>query len=204
MRTNAVRIAWKTTPPSVARRRICDQISRGRIDRRFRRYAAFEVEHSARSPSACSAVAGGTNVRAADSNHRGGEYGITSLRSVLADGLPAPPGSIRNRAPEALHGFTDTPGREDGLVQRTLAGGQQAVVPLRPAAALGRRVRQPRFDELLVLQPIERGVDGAEGDVLWRCQFADPLTNSDPIRGVGERQDGRQHELFELTNCGLN
>src|SRR5262245_20372103 len=95
------------------------------------------------------------------------------------------------------------PGGGESPLQRALPCDLQFIVTPRPPAPLGYRVRKPRPDEALVLQPIERGVHGAERNPPWRRQLLDLLMNRHSIRVVTEREHRGQNHLLELAEgCG--
>ena len=57
-------------------------------------------------------------------------------------------------------------GGREGLLQGTFARGLQLVATLRPTAPRCSRLREPRRHEALLLQPIQRYVNSAQGDSL--------------------------------------
>ena len=91
--------------------------------------------------------------------------------------------------------------RSIGRLQCLHARRRDFVVPLALAAALRRRVADPRLDEALLFEAIERGVDGADRHAAPAAPFN--LAAHGGAVGVGaEPQQGQHHHLLELAEHG--
>ena len=75
------------------------------------------------------------------------------------------------------------------------------VMALALAAALRRRIADARVHEALLLEPVERGVDGADRDIAPAARF-DFAAHRGAV-GVGpEAHQRQQHHLLELAEHG--
>ena len=86
--------------------------------------------------------------------------------------------------------------RRARVVERPQTGGLQPVEAPRSPAADGRAGSQARSQQSLVLEPFERGVDGAGGNVAFETRL-NFLQDRSPVRVVSEADDGEQYCLFE-------
>ena len=66
------------------------------------------------------------------------------------------------------------------------------------AAAHGERVGEPRRHEALLLEASERGVDGADGDVVAGAAL-DLLADGDAVGVVAQTEEGEHDEELELA-----
>ena len=83
-----------------------------------------------------------------------------------------------------------------GLRERLLPGGQHAIVALRLAAALGRRLPEPGLHEPAPLEPRERCVDGPDRDVA-PGMLRQLAPDGHAVRVVTEPDDGEEEEVLE-------
>jgi hypothetical protein len=70
-------------------------------------------------------------------------------------------------------------------------------VAARAPAALRRRLPLARAHEPLALQPVERGVHGADGDLAPGAPL-DLAPHGHPVAVTAQVGDGEQHHLLEL------
>src|SRR5688572_17066254 len=89
--------------------------------------------------------------------------------------------------------------RGERFAHRALPCGGDAEVPLALAAAFCRGFTEPRREESLVLEPLQRGVDGRHGRIAAGF-LAQHAGDRHAIRRVAKLQNRQEDELFELAD----
>jgi hypothetical protein len=70
--------------------------------------------------------------------------------------------------------------------------------PFRLSSSFGRRIAQVRLDVAFPFQSIERGINGADGNLAARA-YLDLLPYSDPIGTIRKTQKRQDDNVFKLA-----
>src|SRR5579862_8610802 len=102
----------------------------------------------------------------------------------------------------ALQSNGQTTNRAVRFVERTFPFRRQAVEFLGPAAALRSGFAGPGFDESLLLQPVEPGVNRADGDILLGLA-EQLLADRGAVGAIVEPQDHQQQNVLEASQKAI-